>query len=174
MTIEPSLLAIAPQDPVTLLALTAIGEAGGQGYNGMQAAINSIINRVAGGGWAESTIQDVCLAKDQYDCWQPGVDRDRILSLVPSDPVYQQAMTLAKLAVSGVLPDITGGADSFCSVNREEPAWAKAEGAAMKVQINEYKFYATWPKLPRVDHLPSVSEAQDPEPAPVSVPSTPE
>jgi spore germination cell wall hydrolase CwlJ-like protein len=130
-------------DPVRALALTVFGEASDQGYNGMQAVANTVVNRAKNPCWWGDDILSVCLAKDQYDCWLPGPDNTRMLDTPVNDPVYQQALLLAKMAVAGVLPDITAGADSYYAETIPEPEWAKAEGVTFTKQIGAQRFYIT-------------------------------
>jgi hypothetical protein len=103
---------------VEILALTAIGESEELGEKGMQQTINTVTNRVnANLEWmGGSDVRTVCLQPGQYDCWNPGKDRDRIISIGlqnPSYAPYVTALGLAASALAGDLPDITNGAVSY-------------------------------------------------------------
>lgn len=169
--IDPAVEALAPEDTARVVALTAIGEASNQGYNGMQAVINSVVNRVKHPGWWGDTLRNVCLAKEQYDCWMAGPDRLRMLEIPADDVVYQQALTLARLAVAGTLPDITEGADSYYAVTIPAPSWASAPGTTFTVQIHEHRFFITRPHgaaapAPVVETLADLSVPDAPSAAP--------
>jgi hypothetical protein len=102
---------------VEILALTGVGESESLGEKGMQQTINTVMNRAAADvDWmGGSDVRTVCLQPGQYDCWNPGNDRDRIISIGTSKPDYQPYVTalgLAESAVAGSLPDITNGAVS--------------------------------------------------------------
>jgi spore germination cell wall hydrolase CwlJ-like protein len=173
--IDPSVEAIAPEDTARVVALTAVGEASNQGYNGMQGVINTVVNRARHPGWWGDTLRDVCLAKEQYDCWMAGPDRERMLAIPADDAVYQQALTLAKLAVSDVLPDITGGADSYYAVTIPAPAWASAEGTTFTVQIHQHRFYITRPHAapapePQAASAPPAAPTVIEAPIPIPIP----
>ena len=114
-----------------VLALTAVGESESLGEKGMQQTINSVMNRAAadvhwmGGG----DVRAICLQPGQYDCWDPGKDRERIISIGLSNPSYGPyvvALGLAARALAGDLPDIcNGGVSYYDSVACPEPYWAK-------------------------------------------------
>ncbi len=165
--IDPEVNALAPADPVLVAALTAIGEASDQGLNGMQAVINSGQNRALDGGWWGDDLRGVFLDHEQYDCWMAGPDRDRILAMSRAEPVFQQALGLARLAVAGTLRDITNGADSYYAETIPAPNWVSAPETVFTVQIGAHRYYRTRPRSPA---LIAAEEKAGGEAPPVPIP----
>lgn len=143
MPIDPAVAELAPEDAAHVAALTAVGEADSQGVNGMQGVLNTAQNRALHPSWWGEDLRSVCLDHDQYDCWMEGPDRDRILAMSPAEPVYREALMLARLAVAGTLPDITGGADSYYREGTPVPAWESAPDTVFTKQIGVHRFYRT-------------------------------
>lgn len=101
-----------------VLALTALGESENLGPDGMKQTLCTVMNRARanlrwmGGG----NPRDVCLQPNQYQCWDFGGDRRRIMDIGLSHPLYSgyaTALSLAQAALEGTLVDITNGAVSY-------------------------------------------------------------
>ena len=111
-----------------ILAMTAIGESENRGEKGMTQTLCSVMNRVkANLKWmGGANARDVCLAKNQYDCWWPQIgnkDRDRIMAIASENrtyPPFVTALAIAEKALAGNLTDITNGAVSYGD-NGERP-----------------------------------------------------
>jgi N-acetylmuramoyl-L-alanine amidase len=130
-------------DPVDVLARTIDGENEAGGEQGMTSIANVVCTRASHGGWWGSSILEVCLAPEQFDCWLPGPDRDRIVALTPDNPNFVLALRIAGNAVMNRLADITYGADSYyapASV-KQPPEWA--EKAIFTCEIAGQRFYRT-------------------------------
>lgn len=112
-----------------VLAATIDGEAEGEPLIGKQAVASSIMNRVALAHvhphFGDGTIRGACLAHAQYDCWMPGPDLDRInaLDFNNPSPAFQQSIDVARSAIAGTLPDITGGATYYYEPTIPGPFW---------------------------------------------------
>lgn len=118
-----------------IFAKTLDGEAGNQEYLGQQAVANVIMNRVALTWQGETGVRGVCLHREQFSCWLPSPDRDRIM--VNLEP---QCLEIAQLALSGKLADITDGADSY-EVRNYGASWAK--NLIPVASIGAHDFYRT-------------------------------
>lgn len=104
-----------------ILALTSVGESESLGQKGMQQTINTVMNRLSAQlHWMGRNIREICLKPGQYDCWDAGKDRDRIIDIGKSNPLYGPYVTaslLARAALNGGLIDITCGAVSYVDGN---------------------------------------------------------
>jgi Cell Wall Hydrolase len=127
-----------------ILAATAIGEAESLGHDEMARTINSIMNRAKanikwmGGG----NPRNVCLQRRQYDCWNPGDDRDRIMHIATQNPLYDayvDALGLASDALAGDLPDGTNGAVSYFDSDAcKTPFWAVGKEPCFSAGFRRY------------------------------------
>lgn len=120
-----------PEDPREILARTAYGEARGGGARGMQSVLNVVMNRANNPRWWGHDPRSVCLQKEQFSVWNPvtaGFPQDAdflaTIEATPNDGDYATALGLAQQALSGRLPDITEGADSYYEIGTPRPAWA--------------------------------------------------
>lgn len=100
---------------VEVLAKTMWGEARGEGVLGMYAVGNVIANRVARPSWWGHSFETVCLKPYQFSCWNSNdPNREKMLAVTISDKDYALAEHIAARVIAGV-PDITNGADSYCT-----------------------------------------------------------
>lgn len=125
-------------DQEMYLARTIYGEARGEGERGMHAVANVIMNRVKKGGWYGASVKDVVLKPYQFSCWNAN-DPNRSIILNATEQQLAQATAIAKRAIAGNLPDITGGAINYHakSVN---PYWAAS--MTKTATIGNHIFYA--------------------------------
>jgi len=125
---------------VDVLARTLWGEARGEGWDGMQAVANVVINRVRIGGWYGAGVQGVCLKRWQFTCWEPAPlgNRERMLSVDTGNAAFAMALEIAALAVAGQLPDITGGATHYHNAT-VSPKWASS--AQVSAVVGNHTFY---------------------------------
>lgn len=102
------------------------------------------MNRAAHPGWWGKTPIEICLKPWQFSCWNENdPNRPKILALDPSDSDYAIALGLAKKALNGSLPDITGGADSYYDQAIDAPDWASS--ATYTATIAGQLFFRTEP-----------------------------
>ncbi len=119
----------------------------------MQAVASVILNRVWRGGWWGNTITTVCQKPWQFSCWNsstdPNSNHQRMLNVTMKDADFVVAWNIAGLALDGILPDPTGGADSYYATSIDPPLWVtgnEAEGippATFTVEIGGQKYYRT-------------------------------
>lgn len=128
------------ENNVRVAALTLIGEARGEGYDGRIAVVNTFHNRAADKG---RQVADVCLQESQYSCWWGENDNAQYVrglaaavwfTRVPLSTHDARLFTLCKYLVGGVLtgalPDNTNGATHYYSPRSmvpvgRVPSWAK-------------------------------------------------
>lgn len=117
-----------------VLARTLWGEARGEGANGMLAVACVILNRVAlaaampgGKYWWGNNIVHVCQKPYQFSCWNRcDPNFQKLQAVNETDPDFEVALRIARLAVSGKLQDEVNGATHYCAAGTN-PYWAKSE-----------------------------------------------
>lgn len=122
-------------------ARIAWGEARNQGSAGLQAVLNVIDNRARRGGWWGNSHSEVATKPWQFSAFNRGeVNRAKLETVTDSDPQFAEAVKLAASAVSGNLPDITGGATHYHTVDiPQKPHWVA--GATITTIIGDHIFY---------------------------------
>lgn len=129
-----------------ILARTIWGEARGEGYAGMQAVANVVINRFelaqkspAKARQFGATIRDVCLKRKQFSAWNKNdPNYKRVIAVDETDRQYVTALYLAERAINGTLPDITGGADHY-HTQFIAPSWSRGQTAV--ASVGNHKFF---------------------------------
>lgn len=125
---------------IDLLARTAWGEARSEGAQGMQAVINVVINRAGSGRWFGGAITEVITKDYQFSAWNKNdPNRAAMLAVDTSDPAFVIALALAKQAVLGTLPDVTGGATHY-KTRQASAMWA--DERKLVREIGNHQFYA--------------------------------
>ena len=126
---------------IDILARTAWGEARGSGATGMQAVLNVIVNRHKSAAWYRAeTLAGTALKAYQFSVWLPGdPNYAKVTNVTENDAVFRTALGLAKAAVDGTLPDITGGATHYYAKSISPPAWAV--GAVRTADIGGHLFF---------------------------------
>lgn len=119
-----------PTQPVTsdklmrdieIVAATLIGEAGGEGEEGMQAVLNVIMNRANDNF---NNAAKVCLRPWQFSVWND--QKNNVSGYIKEKkrhPRWNVALKLIKLAIDNKLPDITGNATFYVNPKVEQPDW---------------------------------------------------
>jgi spore germination cell wall hydrolase CwlJ-like protein len=118
---------------------TVYGEAANEPTKGQLAVASVIRNRAFDGGYGGNTASGVVHAPNQFEPWNGGVAKDRMLALSPSDPKYQAIGKVVDAAYGfgpngAVADDPTEGKTMFYSpgaqaaLGRAPPPWAKGEG----------------------------------------------
>jgi N-acetylmuramoyl-L-alanine amidase len=160
-----------------LLALTAYGEAAGEGAQGMMAVLNVVLNRIRDlKQFADKTILSqsdayhaVILKPAQFSAFNPDTPtnpnpvRPKLEALaktftasVSSNTALNQAYQLARLAIQGQLSDNTSGATHYHSTSAMPP-WSKTMDIIG--QLGNHIFYSVYPTWQRVRS--TVSEAAE-------------
>jgi hypothetical protein len=142
-----------------IMARTLYGEARGCGAAGMRHVASVILNRAAHPRWWGNDPVSVCVAPEQFSCWNKNdPNLPKLKKITTADPIFSVAVGIAEAAIAGTLTDETGGADSYYAVSMPHPpAWAPR---AVKT------FTDGWHQFCRVE-LPA--ERDMPDAAPVSV-----
>ena len=124
---------------IDFLARTVWGEARGEGAPGMAAVAAVVMNRVVSPRYPD-TVQGVVLQDWQFSVWNiADPNRLKVLAVSDSDPDFRQALAIAADAVNGRLPDPTGGATHYHTVNIN-PYWR--DDSKRTVTIGNHIFYA--------------------------------
>lgn len=132
--------AIDKENQIDVLARTLWGEARGEGYSGMQAVANVIMNRVKRGGWYGLTPAEVCKKPYQFSCWlKSDPNYQKLTTVTTSDRLFKQAVDIATAAVNGTLPDITGGATEY-HTKAITPKWDYSK-LTKTASIGQHVFY---------------------------------
>lgn len=129
-----------------VLAQTMWGEARGEGYAGMQAVANVVMNRfkIAADSPAKArqfgrTIEEICKKPYQFSAWNSNDPNfSKMINLSENDPQFRDALEIAERALRGTLPDITGGADHYHTYN-VSPSWS--QGETVIAQIGSHNFF---------------------------------
>tara|TARA_B100001989_G_C24505731_1_gene447431 strand:+ start:495 stop:1010 length:516 start_codon:yes stop_codon:yes gene_type:complete len=130
VTIFPFLRGVVVNDkPVNVvdqdtLARTLWGEARGEGYTGMQAVANVIMNRYKKAQGSVSvarrwggTVAEICQKPYQFSTWNANDPNLHLVQAVTTaDSNFATALDIAKRALQGRLPDLTGGADHYLNI----------------------------------------------------------
>lgn len=131
---------------IDILARTIWGEARGEGYKGMQAVANVVMNRYAQTKKSNAlarrfgaTVREICLKPNQFSAWNKNdPNRALMLKVTLTDPGFRVALGIAENAILGRLPDITGGSDHY-HTGAVRPSWSSGKTAA--VIIGSHKFF---------------------------------
>lgn len=115
------------------MARTIWGEARNEGYAGMQAVANVIMNRYAKAQTNSAkarqfgaTPSAICKKPWQFSVWNASdPNLEKILNVTETNREFRTALDIARLALLGQLPDITGGADHY-HANYVAPSWVSA------------------------------------------------
>ena len=108
---------------------TIDGEAENQPVDGWIAVGWSVVNRAAlaktNHTFGDGTIRGACLSHDQYDCWNPGTDHDRIMALDLNNltSIQQQIMHVASQIIAKQLADPTLGSTHYYAKRIAAPSW---------------------------------------------------
>ncbi|MBF0481279.1 MAG: cell wall hydrolase [Desulfovibrionaceae bacterium] len=126
-----------------LLALLMWGEARGEGEEGMRAVGHVVLNRVGRPGWWGRNLNEVCLKKWQFSCFNPddpNLPKLLALDLKSPTPEFADTIGLAGDILAGVSQDPTGGATSYISTScKPIPKWATPD--TFIKQIGRQLFY---------------------------------
>lgn len=122
-------------DDVEVIARTLWGEARGQGAEGMSAVACVIQNRAHNPGWWGHDYRSVCLAREQFSCWNLS---DQQAKLMRSEAIHDMSIETARRVAwclfDGKLADTVNGADHYCTeAVVGKTRWAKGRTPVAKV-----------------------------------------
>lgn len=116
-----------------VLAQTLWGEARGEQDVGMEAVAAVILNRHRAHWRGARTVADVCLAKAQFSCWNPGDPNRAAMSRVAKSPddafrraqrVARRALGLEPPSILSLPPDVR---HYFSTSMPDPPPWARGK-----------------------------------------------
>jgi len=117
-----------------IIAMTILGEARGEGYNGMYAIACVIQQRMK---QRNKTGSQICLQRKQFSCWNSNdKNRPKLRNLLKTKEAYwakQLAIHITKLNSNYIKQ-----ADHYCTLNTN-PYWAKNKKPI--IIIGRHKFY---------------------------------
>lgn len=119
---------------ILVIALTILGEARGEGFEGMAGVASVIQTRAIE---RKQTPSQVCLAPKQFSFWNGGVTETQKQKLL-ANPQAHNAIRLAKLVVEKRMPDVVNGANHYHTL-QVYPKWSKGEQTV--AVIKNHKFY---------------------------------
>jgi hypothetical protein len=145
-------------DDLDILAWTMLGEAGGQGQQGMSDVAHVVLNRLNAGGYGGS-IQDVALAPKQFSTWNSGSGGNDPKGKYPKDSQeFQRARQIAEQVIAGQIPGPPGRPLDYNS-DDITPYWASSKDNNGTYTRNGHTFYPSVPAPP--GELPEVGTLQD-------------
>ena len=119
---------------ILIIALTILGEARGEGFEGMSGVASVIQTRAIE---RKQTPSQVCLSPKQFSFWNDGVSEAKKQQLL-KNPQANNALRLAKLVAERKMPDVVSGANHYHTI-QVSPKWSK--GQPLVALINNHKFY---------------------------------
>ena len=119
---------------ILVIALTILGEARGEGFEGMAGVASVIQTRAIE---RKQTASQVCLSPKQFSFWNGGVSEAKKKKLLAS-PQAGNALHLAKLVSERRIPDVVSGANHYHTI-QVSPKWSK--GQPLVALIKNHKFY---------------------------------
>lgn len=140
-----------------ILIRTALGEARGQGVEGMADVIQVILNR-ANSGQFPSDPAAVALQNKQFSTWNKGEGGNNPQQFKKSSRIYKTAAEALEAVASGVRPDPTGGA-LYYHTPAVSPAWSASVNRNGTIKRNGHIFYPNHPVPP--GEIPSVATLLD-------------
>ena len=103
---------------ILVIALTILGEARGEGFEGMAGVASVIQTRAIE---RKQTASQVCLSPKQFSFWNGGVSETKKKKLLAS-PQAGNALRLAKLVSERRMPDVVNGANHYHTI-QVYPKW---------------------------------------------------
>ena len=119
-----------------ILARVLWGEAEGEGYGGMQAVGNVIMNRVDVDSKYDADAENIVMARAQFSSIDDPVRLEAMMNLTNDNPEYIQALEISKKLLTGEMKDITGGATHFYNSNTAnmDEEWIKKYPVTFKLK----------------------------------------
>jgi N-acetylmuramoyl-L-alanine amidase len=134
-------------EEIITLADTVYGEARGEyerkdgGLASLIAVANVVINRVLAQSVYGKSIQEVCLKKMQFSCWN-SLDPNRVILISEArfeDALWHMCYRVAKNVSSGDWPDLTAGSNHYYARWMSPPFWA--QGLKPRAHIGQHAFF---------------------------------
>ena len=119
---------------IFIVALTLLGEARGETFEGMAGVASVIQTRMIE---RKQSASQVCLASKQFSFWNDGVSESTKRKLLATAQ-GKNALYLADLVIHKQMPDIVKGANHYHAIS-VSPKWAK--NTKLVATIRNHKFY---------------------------------
>lgn len=139
-----SALSLTPQDRDTMIR-TVMGEAGGEGDQGMAAVALVMRNRLEDGSYGK-TMRDVALAPKQFSVWNGAGPGEGPARFDMNSDQYKKAAQIVDAVTSGRVADMTNGATHYYAPNGMQdgkaPAWYHdlAQASGNRLEIGNHIF----------------------------------
>lgn len=133
--------AAADGDVVSIVARTLWGEARGEGEAGLRAVASVIGNRLRRHHRGAADAAAVCLARNQFSCWNDGDPNLARMEAVRRSPdaVYLLTCRIARELLAGSLPDSTRGATHYVASSlRQRPSWLHGKQPCAVIGAHEF------------------------------------
>ena len=127
---------------VEVAARTVMGEARGEGDDGMLAVAWVIINRFKANAWySGETIAGTCLKREQFSSWNPNDPNYSLLCNLPdTDSTLTACRNFVLEAINGMGQDPTNGSTFYhADTMNPYPSWASQY--TQMAHINHQIFY---------------------------------
>lgn len=135
---------MASEDDLDILAWTMLGEAAGEGSQGMADVGHVILNRLNNGKYG-SSITDVAKAPKQFSTWNSGSGGNNPTGRYPKDSAeFQRARELAAQVVAGTIPGPPGRPLDY-NAPSVSPYWADSKAKHGTYERNGHVFYPSVP-----------------------------
>lgn len=123
---------------------TLLGEAAGEGQQGMAAVAHVVMNRMGSKRFGYKTVKDAVLADKQFSTWNTGEGGNNPSKWDPNSAQYKRAAEVWDAVSSGHHVDPTGGSTHYYSPKGmkggAEPQWWKEEAKNGAVRIGSHMF----------------------------------
>ncbi len=157
-----------------ILIRTALGEARGEGIDGMADVIQTIFNR-ANSGRFPSDPAAVALQPSQYSTWNSGEGGNNPQQFSKNSEAYRRAEQALNLVASGERPDRTNGA-LYYHTPAVSPYWADEANQYGTTRLGNHIFYNGRPTPPGEipNQVASLTDTVAPRVAPTPVTISPD
>lgn len=124
---------------IDVMARTLYGEARGEGYEGLVAVANVILNRSIRPSWWGNDIISVCKKPWQFSCWNTNdPNREKLEKITSRNKKFKECLKVSKDIILGNLEDNTNGATHY-HTKSIMPYWVKKNKPCAK--IGNHLFY---------------------------------
>lgn len=131
---------------VKIMAKTLYGEARNQGWKGLVAVGEVILNRAKRPGWWGKDIASVCTAPYQFSCWNRNdPNRQILLDLDENDPTFLLCLAATYYVLSESDKQLTFGATNYHTIVAPKdakvwpPSWTR--DLTHTANVNDHIFY---------------------------------
>lgn len=155
---------MASEHELDVLAWTMLGEAAGEGRDGMADVGHVVLNRLSTGRYGNS-IEEVAKADRQFSTWNRGAGGNNPQGRYPkSSSAFKEARALAEKVVSGAIPGPPGRPLDYHTPDIK-PYWADSKNRYGTYERNGHLYYASVPIPP--GEIPQVATQTDTRRPPV-------